>query len=87
VGATILRELEKRLYSQGVTRIECTIDPKNAQSIRLFESLGYVNVASREGQTVEIAGQLAVKDFYKPGRHFALYEKRLAGERPSGDAH
>ncbi|MBN2371018.1 MAG: GNAT family N-acetyltransferase [Vicinamibacteria bacterium] len=77
VAAAILRDLEQRLQSSGIKRIECTIDPENAPSIRLFESLGYVNVANRESETIEVKGHVAAKDFYKPGRHFTIYEKQL----------
>jgi diaminobutyrate acetyltransferase len=85
VGAAILRDVENRLSSHEAARIECTIDPENEPSIRLFESQGYVNVASREGETISIAGHPSVKDFYMPGRHFALYEKRLDARRSGGD--
>lgn len=77
LGKLLLKETESRLGVDGVTRIELTIDPENIPSRRLFESAGYRNASSKEGETVQVGELEAVKDFYSPGRHFMLFEKEI----------
>ena len=77
IGARLLNEVEKELTKLGFRRIEVTIDPTNIPSQKLFEKMGYQNISKREGRTIITNGNLAVEDFYSPGRHFMLYEKRL----------
>ena len=54
-----------------------TVDPENIPSQKLFEKNGFLNISSREGEIVEVMGNTAVKDYYKPGRHFILYDKKI----------
>jgi phosphoribosylamine--glycine ligase len=79
IGKRLLEEVEKQVIAQGCHRIELTIDPENVPSQKLFEKMGYGNISQREGDTLDILGNMAVKDYYKPGRHFMLYEKILPG--------
>jgi len=76
-GKLILEEVENQLKKKGCQRIELTIDPENIPSQKLFEKRGYGNISPEQGETIEVKGNLAVKDFYKPGRHFMVYEKKL----------
>jgi len=77
VGRALLAHAEKDLRDSGCERIEVTIDPENVASVRMFEQRGYVNISRREGDTVEVNSVPAVKDYYRPGRHFVLLEKVL----------
>lgn len=77
IGKMLLEEIEKVAKKLGCKRIEVTVDPKNIPPQKLFEKMGYLNVSAKEGETVEVMGNTAVKDYYKPGRHFMLYEKNL----------
>jgi len=77
LGKRLLRYAEHELAEEGVGRIEVTVDPMNDPSRKLFEAEGYRSMAWKEGNLVEVNGQAALKDFYRPGRHFLLYEKSL----------
>lgn len=77
LGKRLLKEVEERVKKLGCQRIELTIDPENIPSQKLFVGMGYANISRDEDDTVEVNGNIAVKDFYKPGRHFMLYEKKL----------
>jgi phosphoribosylamine--glycine ligase len=79
LGKRLLKEVEKQVTALGCQRIELTIDPENIHSQKLFADMGYGNISHKEGETVEVMGHIAVKDYYKPGRHFILYEKILPG--------
>ena len=57
--------------------MELTVDPENIPSQRFFEKNGYKNVSFKEGEIVEVKGKPAVKDYYKPDRHFILFQKEL----------
>lgn len=80
IGGKLVREVETELRKKGFNRIELTIDPVNIPSQKLFEKMGYKNISERVGKTVEVEGKLAVQDYYKPGRHFIVYEKRIGVE-------
>ncbi|MFO8020069.1 MAG: phosphoribosylamine--glycine ligase [Promethearchaeia archaeon] len=77
IGTRLLDKLENHLQQYGLSRIEVTVDPENSPSHKLFEKAGYTNISSKEGKTIEVKGKTAIKDYYKPGRHFILYEKNL----------
>jgi L-2,4-diaminobutyric acid acetyltransferase len=76
-GTRLLEYVEAHVGDLGCERIEVTIDPENISSQKLFEKMEFRNISKREGKTVKVNGNLAVKDYYKPGRHFMLYEKKL----------
>ena len=78
IGKMLLNEFEKAGKNLGCKRVEVTVDPENIPSQKLFEKNGYFNISSREGDVVEVMGVTAVKDYYKPGRHFILFEKELS---------
>ncbi len=78
IGEMLLDEFEKAGKNMGCKRVEVTVDPENIPSQKLFEKNGYINVSSKEGNIVKIMGIFAVKDYYKPGRHFILFEKELS---------
>jgi L-2,4-diaminobutyric acid acetyltransferase len=75
IGKKLITYAEQDLKKRGCTRIELTIDPENTISKNLFEKLGYENISNKEGKTIQVKDTTAVKDYYKPGRHFILYEK------------
>jgi len=77
VGSRMLKYIEKELKKINIKQIEVTIDPKNIPSQKIFERNGYNNISKSEGKTVEIDGNIAVKDYYSPGAHFMLYNKKL----------
>jgi len=77
IATDLLKKFEKHLKELGCKRIELTIDPENIASQKLFEKNGYKNASSNEGETIEVKGKVSVKDYYKPGRHFMLYEKYI----------
>jgi phosphoribosylamine--glycine ligase len=84
LGKRLLKEVEKQVTKLGCQRIELTIDPENIPSQKLFAEMEYCNISRNEGETLEVMGHMAVKDYYKPGRHFMLYEKILpGGEKPN----
>jgi hypothetical protein len=37
--------------------------------------MGYQNISESVGKTIEVNGNIAVRDYYKPERHFMVYEK------------
>ena len=78
VSKMLLDDFEKAGKNLGCKRIEVTVDPDNIASQKLFEKNGYLNISSREGEIVEVKGSTAVKDYYKPGRHFILFEKEIS---------
>jgi diaminobutyrate acetyltransferase len=77
IGKKLLIELEKFAKQVECKKIEVTVDPENIASKKLFEKSGYLNVSSKEGEIIEVMGNNAVKDYYKPGRHFILFQKEL----------
>jgi diaminobutyrate acetyltransferase len=77
IGEMLLRETEIAAKKLGCKRIEVTVDPENIPSQKLFEKNGFLNISSREGEIVEVMGNTAVKGYYKPGRHFILYDKKI----------
>lgn len=77
IGGKLVRELENEMRKLKFERIEVTIDPVNLPSKKLFEKMGYQNISERVGKTIEVEGNLAVQDYYKPGRHFMVYEKLI----------
>ena len=77
VGKLLLKAMESCVKEMGGRRIEVTVDPENEPSLRLFRSLGYTNISRQEGETVHVLENLAVKDYYSPGRHFMLFEKLI----------
>jgi L-2,4-diaminobutyric acid acetyltransferase len=77
VGKKLINEIEKAARSLGCKSVELTVDPENMPSTRFFEKNGYLNVSSKEGEIIEVMGNTAVKDYYKPGRHFILFQKEL----------
>ncbi|SNQ60250.1 GNAT family N-acetyltransferase [Candidatus Methanoperedens nitratireducens] len=77
IGRLLLERAENKVRDIGLKRIEVTIDPENTPSKKLFESMGFNNISLKEGVTVKVNGNIAVKDYYRPGRHFMLYEKWL----------
>ena len=77
VGKKLLHRLEKVAEELGCKSMELTVDPENIPSIRFFEKNGYLNISFKEDEIVEIMGNTAVKDYYKPGRHFILFQKEL----------
>lgn len=80
VGKLLLKAMESCVKEMGGKRIEVTVDPENEPSLRLFESSGYVNISRQEGEAVHVLENLAVKDYYSPGRHFILFEKLIRKE-------
>jgi diaminobutyrate acetyltransferase len=77
LGRKLLEEIETPLKKRKCRRIEVTIDPENRPSRILFERMGYRNISKKEGPVVMVDGNQAVKDYYRPGRHFMLFEKWL----------
>jgi diaminobutyrate acetyltransferase len=77
IGAMLLKELEKTAKGSNCERIELTIDPENISSQKFFEKQDYQNISQGEGDVIDVLGKTAVKDYYKPSRHFILYEKKL----------
>ncbi len=77
LGVRLLADLEGRLGEAGIRRVEVTIDPMNDPSRKLFERAGYVNVSDRVGEPVEVNRQIAAAGFYRPSRHFMVFEKHL----------
>ena len=78
VGMEILKYIENELEKLGFIRIEVTIDPVNTSSQKLFEKMGYENISGKEIKTIKVDGNIAIQDYYSPGRHFMLYEKQIA---------
>jgi L-2,4-diaminobutyric acid acetyltransferase len=81
LGKMLLHWAEEEVKKLGGRRIEVTVDPENSPSRRIFEAMGYENISRKEGKTVVVNGNEAVKDYYKPGRHFMLYEKQIGRRR------
>jgi diaminobutyrate acetyltransferase len=77
VAENLLKKLENTAETQGCNKMEVTVDPENIASQKLFEKNGYINISSKEGKIIEISGKQTVKDYYKPGRHFILYGKKI----------
>jgi L-2,4-diaminobutyric acid acetyltransferase len=77
IAKILLKKAEEEVKKLGCNRIELTVDPENIPSQRFVEKNGYINVSSKEGEIVEVMGNTAVKDYYKPGRHFILFRKEL----------
>ena len=78
IGTKLLNEIENELRKLGFRRIEVTIDPINSSSQKLFEKMGYQNISKKVGKTIDMGnGNIAIEDYYSPGRHFMLYEKQI----------
>jgi L-2,4-diaminobutyric acid acetyltransferase len=78
IGKRLLDRIEKAAKELDCKIMEVTVDPENIASQKLFEKNGYLNVSSKEGEIIEVMGSRAVKDYYKPGRHFILFQKELS---------
>jgi predicted acetyltransferase len=78
IGKKLLVEIEKAAKELDCKIIEVTVDPENIASKKLFEKNGYLNVSSKEGEIIKVMGINSVKDYYKPGRHFILFQKELS---------
>lgn len=74
----VLANIQEAAADLGCTLIELTVDPENIASQRFFEKQGYRNVSITEGDVVEVKGTTAVKDYYKPGRHFTVFQKKIS---------
>jgi diaminobutyrate acetyltransferase len=81
IGAKLIIEIEKELKKLHFKRIELTIDPINISSQKFFEKMKYHNISETVGETIEVNGNIAVQGYYKSGRHFMVYEKKLAREK------
>ncbi len=77
IGGKLVREVENEMRKLKFKRIEVTIDPVNLSSKKLFEKMEYQNISEGVGKTIEVDGNLAVQDYYKPERHFMVYEKLI----------
>lgn len=77
IGEKLLEKLETVAKEYGCKTIELTVDPENIPSQKFFEKNGYKNVSYKEKEIIETMGKTAVKDYYKPGRHFILFEKEV----------
>ncbi len=77
LGGLLLEATEKKAYESSCSRIEVTVDPENLASEKLFLKNGYFNVSQRIGNTIIVNQREAVRDYYSPGRHFMVYEKRI----------
>ena len=77
VGKRLLDRIEKFARNLGCKFIESTVDPENIPSQKLFLNNGYKNISSEEGKIEIVSGIECVKDYYKPGRHFILFEKKI----------
>lgn len=80
IGGKLVRVIENEIKKKGITRIEVTIDPVNSTSQKLFEKMEYKNISEKVGKTIKVQGNIAVQDYYKPGRHFMVYEKWIGQE-------
>jgi L-2,4-diaminobutyric acid acetyltransferase len=78
IGKKLLDIIEKTAKELGCKIVELTVDPENIPSKIFFENNGYLNVSSEEGEIIEVMGNTAVKDYYKPDRHFILFKKELS---------
>jgi L-2,4-diaminobutyric acid acetyltransferase len=78
IGKMLLKEIEIAAKKLDCNRTELTVDPKNIPSQRFFEKMGYLNISAKEGEVVKTMGNVAVKDYYRPGGHFILFEKELS---------
>ncbi|WP_429191646.1 N-acetyltransferase family protein [Fusobacterium sp. PH5-44] len=63
-GKKLLMESEKKLKEIGISQIELTVSPDNIRGLKLYESLGYMNIEFR-------------KDEYGVGNDRFLYRKIL----------
>jgi ribosomal protein S18 acetylase RimI-like enzyme len=77
IGKNLLEKIEDAAKNLCCKNVELTVDPENISSKIFFEKNGYLNVSSNEGETINVMGNNAVKDYYKPGRHFILLQKVL----------
>jgi ribosomal protein S18 acetylase RimI-like enzyme len=77
VAKNLLEKAEEELKKLGCNRIELTVNPENIPFQRFFEKNGYLNISSKEGEIIDVMGKTAVKDYYKPDRHFILFQKEL----------
>jgi phosphoribosylamine---glycine ligase len=77
LGGLLLAETEKKAYETGCSRIEVTIDPDNLTSEKMFLKNGYFNISRKMGNTITVNEREAVRDYYSPGRHFMVFEKRI----------
>ncbi len=77
IGEKLVGEMENEMKKLGFRRIELTIDPVNIPSQKFFNKMGYKNISEKVGKTIEVKGNPAVQDYYRPGRHFMVYEKQL----------
>jgi L-2,4-diaminobutyric acid acetyltransferase len=81
VGKKLLDNVEEAAKKLDCNYVELTVDPENIPSYRFFVKNGYINVSPKEGEIIEVMGHSAVKDYYKPGRHFILFQKELTQYR------
>ncbi len=77
LGGLLLEETEKRAYELRCGRVEVTIDPENLASEKLFLKNNYLNISPQIGNTITVNTREAVRDYYSPGRHFMVFEKRI----------
>lgn len=77
LGKRMMREIEGHLKKYDFKRIEITIHPENGPSQKMYEKSGYVDISQSKGETIDIDGRKVVKDFYRRGAHYLVYEKIL----------
>lgn len=77
IGKKLTLKMEQHLKKGKCRYIEVTVEPTNIPSQKLFESMGYKNISKKEGETITVNNNCAAKDYYKPGRHFMVYEKKI----------
>lgn len=77
VGGHFLKRLENKIKQKDIKQIELTVDPVNIASMKLFKKMGYKNVSKKEGKCFKVSNIEAVKDYYKTGRHFVVFQKKI----------
>jgi len=77
VGKLLLKAMESCVKEMGGRRIEVTVDPETNHPSDYSEVWGIQTSAGKKGRRCMCSKNLAVKDYYSPGRHFILFEKLI----------
>jgi GNAT superfamily N-acetyltransferase len=75
VGRRMYERFERAAREMGCTELVTTSRPQNKVGMAFYEGVGFKAVET--GETIEVEGVRAIKDYNGPGKHIVLWRKNI----------
>ncbi len=75
IGRRMFNQFEASVKTMGCNRVLTTSRPQNKIAAAFYEEIGFKPVQS--GNTIEVDGVMAIKDYNGPGKHIVLWAKKI----------